>query len=58
MSDVVCCWKVRLTERVGAPTGGAPTSGKSDQLPPWVSTTLSRLRMKPLPVTWLQQCMP
>ena len=27
-------------------------------MPPWVSTTLSRLRMKPLPVTWLQHCMP
>ena len=48
MSDVVRCWKVRLRERVGAPTGGAPTSGKSDQLPLWVvEVTLCRLRVKP-----------
>ena len=61
MSDVVRCWKVRLRGRgqVGAPAGGAPTSGETDQLPPWVvETTFSRLRVKPWPLTWFQHCMP
>ncbi len=50
---------MKVREHVGAPPGGAPTSGETGQLPPLVvETTFWRLRMKPWPLTWFQHCMP